>query len=189
MNQMSANISLLDLFIEFLKIGFIMFGGGYGGIGIYYRIVVEEKRWISQEDFLRILGVAESTPGPIAINAATWIGYELKNIPGSIVATLGVVFPAYITTLIIVIMLRPYMDHWIAKALFRGINIAVLAIILYALVSLSRSMFLKTGVVDSIAVSLFVLIAVLMFLFKPHPVLIIAFAGVLSLLLKTLFGI
>jgi len=62
----------------FLKIGFIMFGGGYGGIGIYYRILVEEKKWISEEEFLSIIGIAESTPGPIAINAATWVGYELR---------------------------------------------------------------------------------------------------------------
>lgn len=189
MINVATNVSLLDLFIEFFKIGLIMFGGGYGGIGIYYRIVVEEKKWISQEDFLRILGIAESTPGPIAINAATWIGYELKSIPGSIAATLGVVFPAYLTTLIIVLALRPYMDHWIAKALFRGVNVAVLAIILYAFVSLSRSIFLKTGLLDLVAVIIFVFAIVLMFLFKTHPVIIIVSTGVLSLLLKTLFGV
>ncbi|MEM0099781.1 MAG: chromate transporter [Desulfurococcaceae archaeon] len=180
----STMVSYLELFLEFLKIGFIMFGGGYGGIGIYYRVLVEEKKWISEEEFLSIIGIAESTPGPIAINAATWVGYVLKGIPGSILATLGIVLPCYIVILGIVMSLRPYMDHWIAKAVFRGINAAVLAIILYALIRLANSTLVKSGVVDFVATSMFIIFAILMLTLKLHPIVVIGSAALISLLIK-----
>ena len=177
-------VTYLELFLEFLKIGFIMFGGGYGGIGIYYRVLVEEKKWISEDEFLSIIGIAESTPGPIAINAATWVGYVLKGVPGSIVATLGVVIPCYVVILGIVMFLRPYMDHWVAKAIFRGINAAVLAIILYALIKLANSALIKSGVIDWVSIVIFAAFTVLLLTLKLHPALVIASAALISLLLK-----
>jgi len=177
-------VTYLELFLEFLKIGFIMFGGGYGGIGIYYRVLVEEKKWISEDEFLSIIGIAESTPGPIAINAATWVGYVLKGVPGSIVATLGVVIPCYVVILGIVMFLRPYMDHWVAKAIFRGINAAVLAIIIYALIKLANSALIKSGVIDWVSIVIFAAFTVLLLTLKLHPALVIASAALISLLLK-----
>jgi chromate transporter len=177
-------VTYLELFLEFLKIGFIMFGGGYGGIGIYYRVLVEEKKWISEDEFLSIIGIAESTPGPIAINAATWVGYVLKGVPGSIVATLGVVIPCYVVILGIVMSLRPYMDHWVAKAIFRGINAAVLAIILYALIKLANDALIKSGVIDWVSIVIFAAFTVLLLTLKLHPALVIASAALISLLLK-----
>ncbi len=182
-------MSYLELFLVFLKIGFIMFGGGYGGIGIYYRILVEEKKWISEEEFLSIIGIAESTPGPIAINAATWIGYELKGLPGSLIATFGVVLPSYIIILGIVTVLRPFMDHYIAKAFFRGVNAAVLAIILYAFLRLASSMMLKTGGFDYIVFIVFIVAFAILFGLKVNPVLVIILSAATSLVLKILFNI
>jgi len=86
-------VSYLDLFLTFLKIGILLFGGGYGGIGVMYSILVDSKRWISEEEFLRLLAIAESTPGPIALNSATWIGYRLGGIPGSLIATTAIALP------------------------------------------------------------------------------------------------
>lgn len=174
-------VSYIELFLEFLKIGFIMFGGGYGGIGIYYKVLVEEKKWISEEEFLAIIGIAESTPGPIAINAATWVGYTIRGVLGSIVATAGVVLPAYVVILCIVTTLKPYMDHWVAKAVFRGINAGVLAIILYALLRLARSVIFKPGVVDWIAMSVFALFSTILIFTRLNPVIVIASAALISL--------
>lgn len=179
-------VSYLELFLEFLKLGFIMFGGGYGGIGIYYKALVEEKKWISEEEFLTIIGIAESTPGPIAINAATWIGYTLKGVLGSIVATWGIVLPSYIVILGIVTALRPYMDHWVAKAVFRGINAAVLAIILYAFIRLAQSVILRGGFIDWITVFIFVLFSLLLLLMRLNPVIAIVSSAAISLLAKLL---
>lgn len=181
-------VSYLELFLEFLKIGFIMFGGGYGGIGIYYRVLVEEKKWISEEEFLTIVGIAESTPGPIAINAATWVGYELKGVLGSIVATVGVVLPSYIVILGIVMAIRPYIDHWVAKAFFRGVNAAVLAIILYALLRLTNSVVLRDNAVDWVAALIFTIFSLVLLFTKVNPVLIIVLGGVLSLIVRTILG-
>ena len=183
-------VSYLDLFLEFLKIGIIMFGGGYGGIGIYYRVLVEERKWISEEEFKVIVGIAESTPGPIAINAATWVGYVLKGMMGSIVATLGVVLPSYIVILGIVVSLRPYMDHYVVKALFRGINAAVLAIILYALVRLAKSTIIaQTGMVDYVVVAIFIAVFTWMMATRVNTLVVIAASAVISLVLKILLNI
>lgn len=179
-----STVSYLELFLEFLKLGFIMFGGGYGGIGVYYRVLVEEKKWISQEEFLSVIGIAESTPGPIAINTATWVGYMLKGVLGSIVATLGVVLPCYIVILGAVACLRPYMDHWIARAVFRGINAAVLAIILYALIRLASSTLMRGGALDWVSILVFAVFSALMLTIKLHPALVIGLAALISLLLK-----
>ncbi|MEM0469467.1 MAG: chromate transporter [Desulfurococcaceae archaeon] len=179
-------VSYLELFLEFLKIGFIMFGGGYGGIGVYYRVLVEDKKWIGEEEFLSIIGIAESTPGPIAINTATWVGYVLKGVPGSIVATLGVVLPCYVVILGTVMFLRPYMEHWVAKAVFRGINAAVLAIILYALIRLASSTLIKSGSLDWVSILILIILAILMLTLRLHPVVVIASAALISLLVKLL---
>lgn len=182
-------VSYVELFLEFLKIGFIMFGGGYGGIGLYYKVLVEEKKWISEEEFLTIVGIAESTPGPIAINTATWVGYSLKGIPGSIISTIGVVFPSFIVILSIVMVLKPYMDHWIAKTIFRGINVAVLAIILYAFVKLVNTVIFKEKVLDYISLTLFIILVGLMLITRANPLVIIATAATLSLVIKLFLGV
>lgn len=182
-------VSYLELFVTFLKIGFIMFGGGYGGVGIMYKELVEEKGWISEEEFLAIVGIAESTPGPIAINAATWIGYELKGILGSIIATLAVIIPPYVVILGVVMALRPFMEHYIAKAIFRGINAAVLALILYAFLKLSYSMLFKAGSLDLLTVGLFMIAAAFILVARASPVIIIALSAILSLLLSLVLGI
>ncbi|MEZ0394200.1 MAG: chromate transporter [Desulfurococcaceae archaeon] len=183
-----ASVSYLDLFLVFLKLGFIMFGGGYGGIAIYYRELVEERGWIGRDEFLSLVGIAESTPGPLAINAATWIGYALGGVPGSIVATVAVVIPSYVVILGIVVSLRPYMDHWVARAVFRGINVAVLSIILYALLKLAGGVLAKGGQPDVVSIAMFLVLAALMLLFNMSPVTALALAAIVSLVLALALG-
>jgi chromate transporter len=176
--------SLLEIFVEFVKIGLFMFGGGYGGIALLYRELVEGKKWISEEEFLRILAIAESTPGPIAINSATWIGYELGGLPGSILATMGVVLPAYLIILSAVIALRPHLESNVAKAMFRGINAAVVALILYAFLRLAKTALLVKGTLalDAVPLAVFLLSLVLLVVLKTHPIVVIGVSAVIGLI-------
>ena len=84
----------LELFLTFFKLGLFTFGGGYAMIPSLKEIVVEKKKWLSEEEMLEILAISESTPGPIAINMATFIGYRQKKVLGSVCSTLGVVLPS-----------------------------------------------------------------------------------------------
>ena len=90
---------LLDLFLTFMKIGLFTFGGGYAMISIIENECVEIKKWITHEEMMNITVIAESTPGPIAINCATFVGYKQKGLLGGIMATLGVVVPSFVIIL------------------------------------------------------------------------------------------
>ena len=93
--------SLLELFLSFFKIGLFTFGGGYAMIPIMEREVVEKKKWVDDETISTILAISESTPGPLAINSATYIGYNIRGVLGSVMATLGVVLPSFIIIFLI----------------------------------------------------------------------------------------
>ena len=102
---------ILELFYIFFKLGLFTFGGGYAMIPQIKEIVVEKKKWITEDDMLEILAIAESTPGPIAINMATYIGYLKGKVLGSIAATIGVVLPS----LIIIFIISLFFDAFIAN--------------------------------------------------------------------------
>ena len=89
-------LELLNLFWIFFKLGLLTFGGGYAMIPQIKEIVVEKKKWLNEDEMLELIAIAESTPGPIAINTATYIGYKRKGILGSVLATVGVVLPSLI---------------------------------------------------------------------------------------------
>ena len=92
---------LFSIFWEFFKIGLFTFGGGYAMIGVMQTELVEKKKYVSTDEFLNLIGIAESTPGPLAINSATYIGYKCAGFFGSLFATLGVVLPSFIVIYII----------------------------------------------------------------------------------------
>ena len=127
---------LPELFISFLKIGAFTFGGGYAMIPIIQKEIVEKKKWISDEDILEIIAIAESTPGPIAINAATFVGYKVSGFWGASLATLGVVLPSFIIILAICSILNIVGNLKAVKYAFWGIRAGVLALIIKALISM-----------------------------------------------------
>lgn len=116
---------LVELLLTFMKIGMFTFGGGYAMISVIEDECVERKQWISQEDMMRITVIAESTPGPIAINCATYIGYQRAGVPGAIFATLGVVIPSFGVIYIISTFLDDFLEYEIVAKAFKGIKIAV----------------------------------------------------------------
>lgn len=138
MNEQDKNNTRLSLFITFLKIGAFTFGGGYAMIPLIQRELTEKRKWITNEDILDIIAIAESTPGPISVNAATFVGYKLFGICGAFIATLGLVLPAFITILIISSVLREFQDMQIVQYAFYGIRVGVLALILKALFSMYK---------------------------------------------------
>ena len=116
---------LADLFLTFAKIGCFTFGGGYAMIALIENACVEEKEWITHDDMMNVTVIAESTPGPISVNCATFVGYRQAGMAGAVAATLGIVLPSFL----IIFGISRFLDHfleitWFANA-FQGIKLAV----------------------------------------------------------------
>ena len=116
---------LLSLFITFFKLGLFTFGGGYAMIANIREIVVEKKKWMDEDELLQMIAIAESTPGPIAINMATYIGYKKRGVLGSALATLGVVVPSLVIIYLISLFLDAFMANKYVAYAFVGIKCAV----------------------------------------------------------------
>ena len=123
---------LFEVFWVFFKIGAFTFGGGYAMIPLISRETVENKKWISDQDILDIVAIAESTPGPIAINSATFVGYKVAGTLGSVFATLGTVIPSFVIILLISFVLDEFQDMTVVRYAFEGIRAGVLALIVKA---------------------------------------------------------
>lgn len=123
----------LDLFLTFMKIGAFTFGGGYAMIPLIQREVCENKHWMKESEILDIVAIAESTPGPIAINAATFVGYKTSGFLGACFATLGVVLPSFLIISVISLILNEFKSFKGVQYAFMGIRAAVLALILKAM--------------------------------------------------------
>jgi len=123
---------LLDLFLTFLKIGATTFGGGYAMIPLIRHDVVEKKKWLEEDELIEILAIAESTPGPIAINVATYTGYRIKGFFGSLLATLAIVLPSFFIIFAVSLLYNFVRDNQIIAAAFMGIKAAVALLILSA---------------------------------------------------------
>ena len=136
--EMKRTQNLISLFLIFMKIGLFTFGGGYAMIPLIQRETVDNKKWISDKDILDIVAIAESTPGPIAINAATFIGYRVGGFLGAMAATVGVVLPSFAIIAAISYVLAAFQNVvWIQYA-FNGIRAGVLALIVKALWSMYK---------------------------------------------------
>ena len=136
--EMKRTQNLISLFLIFMKIGLFTFGGGYAMIPLIQRETVDNKKWISDKDILDIVAIAESTPGPIAINAATFIGYRVGGFLGAMAATVGVVLPSFTIIAAISYVLAAFQNVvWIQYA-FNGIRAGVLALIVKALWSMYK---------------------------------------------------
>jgi len=129
---------VLRLFLVFLKIGAFTFGGGYAMIPLIQREVVEKRKWITHKDILDIIAIAESTPGPIAINSATFIGYKLFGFWGAFFATVGVVLPSFLIIIAISFVLGQFQELKPVQYAFNGIRAGVLALICKALFSMYK---------------------------------------------------
>lgn len=129
---------ILELFLTFLKIGAFTFGGGHAMIPLIQKETVEKKGWISDDDIFDVVAIAESTPGPVAVNSATFVGYKTAGFFGALAATVGVVLPSFAIILIISGVLREFRENTVVRYAFFGIGAGVLALILKALFNMYK---------------------------------------------------
>ena len=163
---------LFDIFKTFFKIGAFTIGGGYAMIPIIQKEVVDNKKWLKNDEFLDSLAVTNSLPGPLAINSATFVGYRTAGVPGAIVAALGATMPSFIIILIIAVFFSNFSENALLANIFAGIRPAVVALIAYALVKLTKS----TGVtMVNMVIGILALAAVL--LIDLHPIFIVILSG------------
>ena len=150
----------IELFLTFAKIGLFTFGGGYAMLSIIENICVEKKNWITHDEMMNITVIAESTPGPVAINCATYVGYKKGKLPGAILATLGVTIPSFVIIFVISMFLEGFLEiTWIAHA-FQGIKIAVGILILDAAIRMIRKMEKKPLQIGILLVSFVVIMLI-----------------------------
>ena len=123
---------ILEMFLIMFKIGLFTFGGGYAMLALLENEFVEKRKWLEKEEFLDMVAIAESTPGPIAINSATYIGYKRCGVLGSAAATLGVVMPSLIIIFVISLFLDAFLQFELVAYAFRGIQAGVVYLILSA---------------------------------------------------------
>ncbi len=134
---------LLDLFLTFAKIGLFTFGGGYAMIAMIENNCVERKKWITHDEMMNVTVIAESTPGPIAINCATFTGYKKAGFVGALVATLGIVVPSFVVIFLISKFLDNFLEMDLIANAFKGIKIAVGILILDAAITMIKKMHKK----------------------------------------------
>ena len=134
---------LLDLFLTFAKIGLFTFGGGYAMIAMIENACVENKKWITHDEMMNITVIAESTPGPIAINCATFTGYKKAGFSGAAAATLGIIVPSFAIIYLISMFLDNFLELTVIAHAFKGIRIAVGVLILNAAVTMIKKMHKK----------------------------------------------
>ncbi len=168
---------LLKLFLTFLKIGAFSFGGGYAMLPLIERELVTNNQWLNYKEFIDIIGISQMTPGPIAINSATFVGYKIAGVPGSISATLGVIIFSFILVSIASHYILKFKDSLILKSAFLGMRPALIGLIICAFISLAKQSYLD---IKSIIIG--AIITVLLFTNKVHPILIIVISGVLGII-------
>lgn len=156
----SSREKIPELFLTFMKIGAFTFGGGYAMIPLIQREIADRRGWVSDEDILDIIAIAESTPGPIAVNSATFVGWHVAGFWGAFFATLGVVIPSFLIILLVAGILPAFESNRIVKAAFFGVRAGVLALILNACVSMYKAS-PKEALSYGIMAAAFVLVAFL----------------------------
>lgn len=174
---------LFDLFLTFCKIGALTFGGGYAMLPLIQREIVENKKWSTEKEILDYYAVGQCTPGVIAVNTATFIGYKLRGIIGGIVATLGVIFPSIVIILIIATFLQNFADLAIVQSAFAGIRVAVVALIITTVVKL-----IKSSIKDYLGVIIAIIAFVISAFIGLSPVYVVIAAALTGFISKGLRG-
>ena len=175
--------TLIDWFFSFCRIGGLTFGGGYAMLPMIQKEIVEEKKWATEEEVLDYYAVGQCTPGIIAVNTATFIGYKVHGIIGAIVATLGVVFPSLIIITIIAALLKNFANYSIVQHAFSGIRVVVIALIVSAILKLAKTS-IKNSTTLIIAIIAFILVAFV----NLSPIYIVIAAACIGLILKFIRG-
>jgi len=168
---------LSKLFIAFFRIGLFTFGGGYAMLPMLQKEVVEKYKWATEEEIMDYFAVGQCTPGVIAVNTATFIGYKQKGIVGGIIATLGVIFPSIVIITAIASVLSNFSDYPIVQHAFAGIRIVVAALVLNVVIKMY-----KTAVVDRLGILIFLVSLILGLILSLSPVVYIIVSAIIGVL-------
>jgi chromate transporter len=169
---------LLQLYLSFLKIGLFSIGGGYVMLPLIQREIIEAHGWLSLPEFVDILAIAEMTPGPIAINAATFIGFRTGGILGAVLATAGVVTPSTVLMILAASILKLFYENRWVQAAFSGLRPAVIALIICAAVFVGRA-----ALVDTLSVVIGAVVFVLFVFTRLHPIIVLLLSAAAGLVL------
>lgn len=170
---------LLNLFWAFFRIGAFTFGGGYAMLPMIQKEVVQKYKWATDEEVLNYFAVGQCTPGVIAVNTATFIGYKLSKIKGAVVATLGVICPSIIIILTIAAFLQNFAEYEIIKNAFSGIRVAVAVLVLNAVIKMWKS-----GIKDLTGFIIFAISFVISIIFGISPIYIVIASIIAGILIK-----
>lgn len=170
---------LLELFLIFARIGGFTFGGGYAMLPMMQKELVEKKKWTTNDDLMDYFAIGQCTPGIIAVNTATFVGYKTKGIAGAIAATFGVITPSIVIVGCIAAFISNFQELEIVQHAFGGIRAAVVALILNAVIKLS-----KKSVVDIATFVIFLAVTLLSVFTDLSPVIFVVVAAICGLILK-----
>jgi len=171
--------TLIEMFLIFARIGGFTFGGGYAMLPMLQREVVENKKWATQEELMDYYAIGQCTPGIIAVNVATFVGYKEKGFFGAVFSTLGVITPSVIIVGIIAMFISNFQDLTAVQYAFSGIRAAVVALIASSVIKL-----FKKSVIDGVTGLIFISITLLSFFTDISPIIFIAVSGVIGLCYK-----
>jgi chromate transporter len=169
------------LFLTFARIGAFTFGGGYAMLPLLQKEVVEKRQWATEEELMDYFAIGQCTPGVIAVNTATFVGFKKKKIPGAIAATLGVIAPSIVIILILAAFFNHFADYPIVQHAFNGIRIAVCATVAVSIFKLA-----KKGIVDWVTLLILIAAFCTSFFLKVSAIYIVVGAAVLGVLARIL---
>ena len=184
----------LQLFLSFLQIGMFSFGGGYAAMPLIQGQVVTAHHWLSMAEFTDLITISQMTPGPIAINSATFVGTKIAGIPGAVVSTVGCILPSCILVTLLAWLYLKYQKMDLLQSVLQSLRPAVVAMIASAGVSILVSAFWNGADVIALAdirwtmVGIFVICVVLLQKGKMNPILVMVLAGVMKVLTALLIG-
>lgn len=188
-------MTFLELFLTFLKVGAFTFGGGYAMLPLIQEEVLAHG-WLTEEALINFIAVSESTPGPFAVNIATYVGTTVGGVFGAVCATLGVVLPSFVIILIVARCFEKFKKSFVVSSCMSGLKPAVIGLIGAAILSVAVTVFFPAGVTGSVffspsfylSLAIFVCAVVLAFK-KVHPILIICLSAGLGIVSGYAFGI
>jgi len=168
---------ILKLFWEFFKIGLFTFGGGYAMIPLIEKEIVNKYHWLTLEQYTDMLAISEMTPGPFAINSATFVGYKIAKFWGAVVSTLGVVLPSFLIIWAIASVFFSFQDNQIVQAAFKGLRPAILGLIIVAALSIGR-----VSISDYRSILILVSVVVGIWILKIHPILVLVASALIGII-------
>ena len=173
----------LEMFKSFFKIGAFTIGGGYAMLPLIEKEVVDKKQWIEKEEYLDMIALAQSAPGPIAVNTSVFVGYKVAGLPGAIITTLGTILPSFIIILIVASFFMGIKDNAVIERIFKGVRPAVVALIAAPVINLSKS-----AKINRYTVIIPIFVAVLVAFVKITPIVIIILAVIGGIIYSKYFG-